>query len=133
MEQEQIAHFKAVYRGLSEWDIEDLDSRKNGLTDEAQAALSEIIAERQVDVAGMRKEVIDESKALVRQAEEKEEKQRVKDRKVIKVLSVATIPIILILFLIRPERTYQTLISTIVQAVVLAAISGGIYAWRRKK
>ncbi len=133
MEQEQIAHFKALYRGLSEWDLEDLDSRKNGLTEEAQVALAEIIAERQVNIAGMRKEVIDESKALVRQAEEKEEKQRVKDRKFMKFLSIAAIPLVLVLFLIRPERTYQTLISGTVEFLGFAAIAWGIHAWRRKK
>ncbi len=133
MEQEQVAHFKSVYRAMSEWDIEELDSRKHGLTEEAQAALSEIIAERQVDVAAMRKEVGDESEALVKQAEEREEKQRVKDRKLIKVLSVATIPLLLVLFLVRPERTYQTLISGLAEWLGLAAIAWCVYAWRRKK
>lgn len=128
MKREQIAHFKSVYRAMSEWDIEELDSRKNGLTEEAQAALSEIIAERQVNIAAMREEVAHEADVANAKMEAKEKLDRVQEEKITKRMLLFVVPLCAVIFLIRPERSYETVVSSIVQGLLLVGLAWGVRA-----
>ncbi len=114
---------KAHYRQLSEWELLDIHSRSSTLTDEARAALSEVIAERKIDLQRLRQEEAHEERARAAAEDAKEKKRDRRDAFLFKWFLIIGLPIIAIGAFLRPDRAIEAFASALVQGIGLFVIA----------
>jgi hypothetical protein len=123
MNNEQIAALVAHYQELDEWEIADLYARASSLTEEGRQALATVISQRKVDVQSIHEQGVTEERTLLEQERIRELKRKARDARWFRIMLVVTIPLIALSALLRPEKTWETLVSSLVQALGVTAIA----------
>lgn len=133
MDKDKVAEFAARYQRLSEWELADIHARSATLTEEARAALVAVTADRGIDLKKLRQEEAAEEveRAAVEQANAEKKERR--DARLFKILLVIGLPIVVLGALLRPERTYETFISALVQGVGLVVLAWIILMFKRSR
>lgn len=131
MNQQKIAEFAAHYQVLDEWEIANLSARSSSLTEEARHALAMVISDRKIDLKRIHEENLDEQRVLAQQERTRQEKREARDARWLKIMLVICIPLIIVGVFVRPEKTLEALVSTVVQAVGIALIALVVFKLKR--
>jgi endonuclease/exonuclease/phosphatase family metal-dependent hydrolase len=118
-----ISEFTARYMSMHEEDLAQLASRRGTLTEEAQAALDTALAARGIDLAALQEADRQEVAAVERQLQEEEKRQEKRRAQYAKIFFAVAVPIAVVAAIFRPERAYETLVSSIVEIVLLGALA----------
>jgi hypothetical protein len=119
----QHADFLERYRRLSEWELAEIHARASALTEEARMALASVAAERGIDFPRLHQEERDEQSQLAEAEQNRDEKRNVRSALLFKVMAIIVVPVVALGMLFRPEQTYQTFISVLVQGIGIAVIA----------
>jgi len=119
----RVAEFVAHYERLDDFAIADLFNRRHSLTSDAQAALDLVAQARQLNLSAVRNEMAREQEAIVEAERQREASWKRRDAFWFKVCLWVGIPLLGLGLVFQPERTYQTLVSTIVQVICLVLIA----------
>jgi len=123
MNTSEISYFTEQYKHKNEEEILFLYDRISTLTEEAQISLKSVIEDRKINITQLKSDnVIQDNK--IQEIYVAKEKNKVKwDSLIFKlILFLGAISIIFGLFF-NPDRTYVSFISSITQALLLAAFS----------
>lgn len=123
MNKEQIAALVAHYQEMDEWEIADLYARASSLTEEGRHALATVISQRKIDVQKIREQGLAEERALLEQERIREQKRKARDARWFRIMLIVIIPLIVLSALLRPEKSWETLVSSLVQALGVTAIA----------
>jgi hypothetical protein len=132
MNQQQFTQFKQHYLHLQEEELEQLHARKATLVEEAQVALAAVIAERGVSVETIRRANAIEDAGAIAAASAKAEYKARRDAKLFKWMLIFGVPLIGVRVVLTPEAAWSTLVSSLVQALGLAAIAWLVLFLKRK-
>ncbi len=127
----EVEAIRKRYREMDEYQLAELHERTGDLTDGARIALAEVMAEKNVDLAKLRQQQLDDDREIRERARIQEERGEVRDARWMKVLWIASISIVVLSFWMRPERAWATFVATLTQVVVLSAIFYGASRLRR--
>lgn len=117
MNQQAIDHFYQHYIRLSDEELEALDARKTTLLEEAQIALASVLAERGVSVDEIRRVNAAEDEERAKAARDSVRRRETRDAKLTKWFFIISVPVIVLSVLLQPEKAWQTLVSSTVQAL----------------
>lgn len=131
MDQARFAEFLARYEQMDEWQIARIQSQESDLTDEARAALTQVIASRSIDTQKLRDNAAAEDKKLREEQQVLAEISRKREAKTFKILLVAAIPIIVASALLNPSKAYENLIASAVQAIGLGLVVLAMFKIKR--
>lgn len=131
MNQARFDEFLARYEQMDEWQIARIQSQESDLTDEARAALTQVIASRSIDTQKLRDNAAAEDKKLLEEQRVLADISRKREAKTFKILLVAAIPVIVVSALLNPSKAYENLIALAVQAVGLGLIGLAIFKIKR--
>lgn len=120
---EQIAALVAHYKELEEWEIADLYARAYSLTEEGRQALATVISQKKIDFQSIREQGLTEERFLLEQERMREQKRKARDARWFRIMLVVTIPSIVLSALLRPEKTWETMVSSLVQALGVTVIA----------
>jgi hypothetical protein len=127
----KVAEFSAHYQSLNEGELADLHDRASSLTEEARMALDAVITNRGIDPEKMRQEAMKEDLDYIAKETVREEERKKRDARHTKIWIAISIPIVVLGMIFRPERTYETLISTITQVLVIVFAAWVVLAIKR--
>lgn len=122
MNQQAIDHFCQHYIRLSDEELEALDARKTTLLEEAQIALASVLAERGVSVDEIRRVNAAEDEERAKAARDAVRRRGIRDAKLTKWFFIISVPVIVLSILLQPEKAWQTLVSSTVQALGIFVI-----------
>ncbi|RRV00169.1 DUF308 domain-containing protein [Stutzerimonas xanthomarina] len=131
MDQARFNEFVARYEQMNEWQIARIQSQESDLTEEAKAALAQVIASRSIDPQRLRENSAAEDEQRAQKQQIQEEISRKREAKIFKILMIATAPIIAVAALMNPARAAETMVSTVVQALGFVLIAFGILKIKR--
>lgn len=123
MNNQQITTLVAHYQEMDEWEIADLYARASSLTEEGRHALATVISHRKIDVQRIHEQRLTAERALLEQERMREQKRKARDARWFKIMLIVTIPLIVLSALLRPEKTWETFVSSLVQALGVVAIA----------
>lgn len=133
MDTRRVAEFEERYQRLDEWELADIYAKYGSLTEEARAALDGVIQSRNIDLDKMRQQEASEELHRAEIEQERYEKWKKRDAFLSKIFLVIGLPIAIAGALLRPERAYETFISTLVQAVGLGLVAWVVLAIKRSR
>lgn len=119
----QVAALVAHYQEMDEWEIADLHARDSSLTAEGRHALATVISHRNIDVQRIHAQMRMEERTLLDQERMREQKTKARDARWFKIMLIVTIPLIALSALLRPEKTWETFVSSLVQALGVTVIA----------
>ena len=122
MNRQKIDEFIERYESMGEWQIIEIHSKEIDLTNEARIALATVISKRGIDLNKALEEAKEEDLARTEKAKIRIDNQRKRDSRVYKIFFVIAVPIILFGAVFRPERAFETLISSLAQAAGIVII-----------
>ncbi|MDX1367615.1 hypothetical protein [Pseudomonas sp.] len=122
MNRQKIDEFIERYESMDEWQIIEIHSKEKDLTNEARIALATVISKRGVDLNKVLEEAKEEDLARTEKAKIRIDNQRKRDTRIYKIFFVIAVPIILLGAVFRPERAFETFISSLAQAAGIAII-----------
>ena len=135
MDQQLIDQYKAEYAKKTPGEIFDLWERQKNLVEEAQAALTHEIRDRQIDIRAIANADLIEQDELTQAEEVREEKSRRRSNLFLKIFFAITIPIALIHAFTtdHPGDLLVAGISSAVQGLLLALICWGVMKLTKKQ
>lgn len=133
MDSTRIEEFSARYEMLDQWEIAELHSRRNSLTPEACIALDQVVAKRGIDLAKL--EQIEAAELAQKTAYENEQEllAQKKEARYLKWFLIIGTPIIIFGALFRTEKIYETVVSTLVQGVLIGLIYWAYLKFKRPR
>lgn len=131
MDQARFNEFVARYEQMDEWQIVRIQSQESDLTEEAKAALGQVIASRSIDPQKLRENSAAEDEQRAQKQKIKEDISRKREAKIFKIILIATAPVIVVAAMLNPGRSYEVFIASSVQAVGLALIAWVILKIKR--
>jgi hypothetical protein len=133
MDKQAASQFIQHYSSVPEEELVRLHASKSALVEEAQFALDEVVARRGVNVEAIRASNEAEDQAAVEAEKVVHERRRNRDATIYKWFLWVFGPIIVIVTLLRPERAWETLVSTVVQVLCIGAVAWLVVRFRRRK
>jgi hypothetical protein len=133
MDTSRVAEFEERYRQLDEWELADIYAKYSTLTDEARAALDGVIRDRNIDLAKMRQQEATEELHRAEVEHVRYERWKKRDAFLLKVFVAIGLPIAIVGALLRPERAYETFVSTLVQTAGLGLVAWVVLAIKRSR
>ena len=131
MNEELFAELVARYQSMDEWQIAELDAKKESLTEEARIALRGVVLDRKINLSVLKKEKRIEEKTDAEVEEIKKIKKEKWNENLEKWMVIVGIPIIAIGTIFRPDRSYEIFLSTLIKGVYFTLFVVVIYGGRR--
>lgn len=132
MDSARIEEFSARYETLDQWEIADLHSRRNYLTPEACVALDQVVTKRGIDLAKLKQIEAEELSRKAAYENEQELLAKKKEARRFKWFLIIGTPIIIFGGLFRTEKFYETVVSTLVQGVLISLIYWAYLKFKEK-
>ena len=126
-----VTQLVAQYSKLDEFAIFELSNHRESLTSHAKTALDLVIQQRAINLSSVRAQLASEQTTADEQERLRQEAWRRKDAFWLKTFLVVGVPLVVLGLAFQPERTYVTLVSTIVQAVGIVALVWVVLRVRR--
>lgn len=131
MDQARFDELLARYEQMDEWQISHIQSQESDLTDEARAALTQVIASRSIDTQKLRDNSATEDKKRSDKQQALAEISRKREAKILKIFLIAAVPIIVVAAVLNPSKAYENLMASAVQAIGLALLALAIFKIKR--
>jgi len=132
MDEAKVVMLAAHYRTLDEWELASIYEKSATLTDEAKEALTQVAKERRLSLPDMVAARRTEIAEAASDKEDQDQKSMDSFDRWSKRVMLAFLLLAVVGALLRPERSWETLVSTLTQVLLLTAVLyGGRWLWRR--